>query len=102
MAGDVAGFYDALAPDYERILVDWEASVARQGPALAALLGRLGVAPPAPVLDCTCGIGTQALGLAAAGFAVSASDLSAAAVERAGREASRRGLRLATAVADVR
>jgi SAM-dependent methyltransferase len=54
------------------------------------------------VLDVACGIGTQALGLAALGYAVTASDLSAAAVERARQEAGRRGLRIDFSVADMR
>ncbi|MFF7457216.1 class I SAM-dependent methyltransferase [Kitasatospora sp. NPDC008115] len=81
---------------------DWEASVARQGASLDALLrARLGDAP-ADVLDCACGIGTQALGLAAPGHRVTGTDLSAAAVARASREASARGPRLPVAAADMR
>jgi methylase of polypeptide subunit release factors len=52
--------------------------------------------PPYRVLDAAVGIGTQALGLAAQGFRVTGSDISLAAVKRAGEEAGRRGLRLVT------
>jgi glycine/sarcosine N-methyltransferase len=90
-------FYDDLAPDYHLIFADWEASIARQAEALAPLLGAAET-----VLDAACGIGTQALGLARAGFAVTASDVSPAAVARCAREATARGLLIRTAVADLR
>jgi SAM-dependent methyltransferase len=60
------------------------------------------VADARTVLDVACGIGTQSLGLAALGYDVAASDLSAAAVERARREAEARGLRISFSVADMR
>jgi SAM-dependent methyltransferase len=94
----VARFYDELAADYHLIYPDWDASLRRQGAALTRLIGRTG----ADVLDCACGIGTQALGLALHGQHVSGTDLSRAAVARAGREAAHRGLRLRLAVADMR
>ncbi|MEV7069645.1 class I SAM-dependent methyltransferase [Streptomyces sp. NPDC093990] len=91
-------FYDSLAPDYHRIFADWDASMARQSAALGALLG------PGPhrVLDCSCGIGTQAIGLALAGHRVVGSDISPVAVTRAAAEAAARGARLPTAAADMR
>lgn len=97
-------FYDELAPFYHLLYPDWAASVERQGAALDALLRELGVTPGAPVLDAACGIGTQTLGLAARGYAVSASDLSPGAVARLGRELAARGLagRVTTAVRDLR
>ena len=85
-------FYDELAPFYHLLYPDWEASVARQGAALDALLRASGVAPGAPVLDAACGIGTQTLGLAVRGYALSASDLSPGAVARLRQELATRGL----------
>jgi len=35
----VQAFYDELAPLYHLVYEDWEASVARQGTALASLIG---------------------------------------------------------------
>jgi glycine/sarcosine N-methyltransferase len=90
-------FYDDLAADYHLIFADWEASIARQAEVLTALLR-----DAETVLDAACGIGTQALGLARAGFAVTASDVSPAAVARCAREAAARGLPIRTAVADLR
>jgi SAM-dependent methyltransferase len=54
------------------------------------------------VLDCTVGIGTQAIGLAAAGYRVRGTDLSPGAIRRAGREARRAGVDLPLQVADIR
>ncbi len=54
------------------------------------------------MLDAAVGIGTQALGLATHGFQVTGSDISPAAVQRAGGDAARRGIRLPCLVADVR
>ncbi|MGV9563828.1 class I SAM-dependent methyltransferase [Streptomyces sp. NPDC003480] len=94
----VARFYDELADDYHLIYSDWEASVRRQGEALDALIGRVRAA----VLDCSCGIGTQAIGLALRGHRVTGTDLSPRAAARAAREAARRSVSLRTAAADMR
>ncbi|MEU1511095.1 class I SAM-dependent methyltransferase [Streptomyces sp. NPDC005811] len=91
-------FYDGLADDYHLIYADWDASVRRQGRALDALLGRAG----AKVLDCSCGIGTQAVGLALHGHEVTGTDLSPRAAARAAREAALREVPLRTAAADMR
>jgi SAM-dependent methyltransferase len=96
-------FYDALAPFYHLIFPDWEASIARQAAALDEVI-RAELAPGAErtVLDVACGIGTQALGLAALGYRVTASDLSPAAVARLKEEVTRRGLVIDAKVADMR
>ena len=65
----------------------------------ALIRGELGDAPQR-VLDCSCGIGTQAIGLALRGHDVLATDLSPGAVERAAREAAAMGTHLAIGVAD--
>ncbi len=54
------------------------------------------------VLDVSCGIGTQALGLAKLGYEVTASDLSQEEVERAKREAASRSLMITFSTADMR
>ena len=99
---DPQTFYDSLAGDYHLMFGDWWASAERQGAVLSGMLGDRGVAPHATVLDCTCGIGTQALPLAARGYRVTGSDLSAAAVERARAEADARGIDIRLRTADVR
>jgi ubiquinone/menaquinone biosynthesis C-methylase UbiE len=99
---DPRAFYDDLAGDYHLMFGDWWASAERQGVVIGELLRRNGVHPPAALLDCTCGIGTQALPLAAQGFRVTGSDLSTAAVARAATEAHDRGIAIELSVADVR
>ena len=95
-------FYDALASDYDLIFADWQASVRRQAEILDRIIRGHLAAWPLAVLDCTCGIGTQAIGLALRGYRVHATDLSAAAVERAQREAAAAGATLKFGIADVR
>jgi SAM-dependent methyltransferase len=98
-------FYDELVPYYDLIFPDWDASMARQGDALALVirdtLGRSAPASPR-LLDVASGIGTQSLPLAARGFLVTARDLSPQAIARLAREAAERGLTLDTGVADMR
>lgn len=100
---DTTGFYDALADGYHLIFIDWAATRARQGELFAGLIREALGAGPRDVLDASCGIGTQALGLAAQGHRVFASDISPASVARAEREAAASGLTFAgVAVADLR
>lgn len=103
MVDQVQSFYNELAGSYHLIFEDWDASIRRQAGALSAILERV-CGPPGQVriLDCACGIGTQALGLASLGYNVTACDLSAAAVERLRLESARRGLNIETLVADMR
>ena len=54
------------------------------------------------VLDVSCGIGTQSLGLAKLGYRVTASDVSPHAVKRAKKEAALRDLQITFRVADMR
>ncbi|WNI25388.1 class I SAM-dependent methyltransferase [Streptomyces sp. ITFR-16] len=101
----VRHFYDDLAADYDLMYADWQASIERQAAALSTLID---AALPADgplaydVLDCACGIGTQALGLAALGHRVTGTDLSPVAADRAAKEAAERGLSLRTTAADMR
>lgn len=95
-------FYDALAPYYHLIYPDWEASSRRQSEALVTILSEFRLRPGDRLLDAAAGIGTQALGLAAAGYDVSASDVSAGAIDRLAQEAARRGLSVPAQVADLR
>ena len=99
---DPREFYDDLAADYHLMFRDWWASATWQGGVLTGLLRRHGIDPPATVYDCTCGIGTQALPLAAAGFRVTGSDLSESAVARARTAARERGIDVRLTVADLR
>jgi glycine/sarcosine N-methyltransferase len=99
---DPRDFYDGLAEHYHLIYADWAASIERQAAALDRVITAALGEGPHSVLDCTCGIGTQALGLARLGHRVTGTDLSPGAVERARTEARGLGLDIAFDVADVR
>lgn len=96
-----ASFYDQLAPFYHLLYEDWDRAIERQGAALEGLLREHGVAPGQPILDAAAGIGTQTIGLAARGYQVTASDLSAGAIARLEHELSRRSLRADARVDDL-
>lgn len=57
----VANFYDLLSADYHAMYTDWRSEVLRQGKILDAFIRRHCGARQVSVLDCTCGIGTQAM-----------------------------------------
>ncbi len=92
--------YGDLARDYEWLFGD--EVVGRQGrfgatsPGSRELLEEAvgALRPGAAILDCACGIGADAAALADRGFAVTATDASAAMVAQARRRAAERGLRL--------
>jgi SAM-dependent methyltransferase len=98
----VQRFYDDLAGRYHLVYPDWEAAIERQGQALSELMERALGAGRRRVLDCACGIGTQAIGLARRGHRVAGADLSVTAVRRAAREARERDVRLAAVGSDMR
>ncbi len=78
----VLGLYAGLADDFHLIHEDWDATVKCQGEALDRMIGAALGPGPHRLLDCSCGIGTQALGLAAMGHGVHATDISPEAVAR--------------------
>lgn len=100
--GSVREFYDQLAVDYHLIYPDWRGAVRRQGAVLDRLVRTLLGDGPFSILDCACGIGTQAIGLALRGHHVHATDLSAASVERARTEAASFGADITFGLADFR
>jgi len=100
MSDPVSGFYDELAENHHLIFKDWEASIGWQSEVFGGLVETLG--QRLRILDCACGIGTQALGLARRGHSMVGTDLSAGAIRRARREAGKRGLSIRFEVADFR
>jgi SAM-dependent methyltransferase len=98
----MSDFYDRMAGLYHLIFPNWEERIQRQAGQLAGIIHDRWGGGARTVLDVSCGIGTQALGLARRGFAVTASDLSAGAVARARDEARRRGLDIDFSVGDMR
>jgi cyclopropane fatty-acyl-phospholipid synthase-like methyltransferase len=101
MAGNIVGFCEELADFYHLIFEDWDSAIERQAKILGHLLTVEIDGGLLRVLDCACGIGTQAIGLARAGHQVVASDLSEAAISRGQREARQRGLSISFRVSDM-
>jgi SAM-dependent methyltransferase len=95
-------FYDAMAPFYHLIYPNWEASISRQAALLDTLIHDYWGDEANSILDASCGIGTQSLGLAQLGYQLTASDLSAASMRRAKAEAQKRHLAIRFSVADMR
>jgi glycine/sarcosine N-methyltransferase len=99
---DVLDFYRTLAPNYHLIFNDWHRSIQRQSTVLDTLLRQYLPETRRTVLDCACGIGTQALGLALLGYAVTGTDISPEQIERAKQEAANLGVEIPLSVADFR
>jgi SAM-dependent methyltransferase len=97
----MADFYDEFAARYHLIFADWAESVERQGQIFSAIV-REHWPGHRSVLDVSCGIGTQSIGLALNGFWVKGSDISALAIERARSEAAERQLVIEFSVCDMR
>lgn len=86
---DQEALFDNIAEDYDLLLEDWENDLLAQGRQLDALIRNFAKAPVRHVLDCTCGIGTQCIGLAKQGYRTTGIDISGKSIRRANREASR-------------
>lgn len=95
-------FYDERVPHYHLLFEDWETSIERQGALLDGIIRSEWGERVCSVRDVTCGMGTQAIGLAQRGYPVEASDLSLQAIERAKEETDKRGLTIHYTVSDMR
>ena len=93
-------FYDNLASQYDKLFQDWQATTREQANILERIFRGNGFDRSASVLDCACGIGTQAIGLAALGYAVTGSDLSRVELEEAAKRAAENGVALRLEPAD--
>ena len=98
----VQTFYDGMASRYDRLFLDWEGATREQAAILDQIFKAQGFDRRARVLDCACGIGTQAIGLAALGYAVTGSDISGKALSEAEQRAAARGLAIRLERADFR
>jgi glycine/sarcosine N-methyltransferase len=102
MSNQTQQFYDNLADDYHLIFANWKKSVRKQGVTLDKLIKSFGYESSMDLLDCSCGIGTQAIGLALQGYNVQGTDLSPKSIARAKKEAKKFGLNMKFQVADFR
>lgn len=100
---NAADFYNGMSDDYHLIGSDWQRVVQTQAQIINNLIkGRICIGTPLKVLDCSCGIGTQSIGLAQLGYNVLGTDVSERARNQARGEAERLKLNCHFSVDDMR
>ena len=87
-------FYDKMAAQYDKLFLDWHDATQEQAVILNTLFTDSGFDRTAKILDCACGIGTQAIGLAELGYSVTASDISEGELAEAAGRAEERGVKI--------
>lgn len=95
-------FYDSLASRYDKLFLDWQTATQEQAVILNRLFSENGFDNTARILDCACGIGTQAVGLARLGYSVTASDISEGALSEAKERAEKNHAAIRFAHGDFR
>ena len=87
-------FYDNMASQYDKLFLDWQSTTKEQAAILDQIFRENGFDTSASLLDCACGIGTQAIGLAAIGYQVTASDISDGELAEAKKRAEKNGVEI--------
>ncbi len=87
-------FYDNMATQYDKLFLDWQAATREQALILDRIFREYGFDRSAELLDCACGIGTQAIGLAVLGYPVTASDISRGELIEAKKRAAENGVQI--------
>ena len=95
-------FYDNLASQYDKLFLDWQAATQEQAAMLSRIFADHGFDQSAQILDCACGIGTQAIGLAAMGYYVTGSDISDGEIAEARERAAKNHVSICFEHADFR
>lgn len=95
-------YYDYFADKYYIMLKNWKDKINQQGKILKSILEKYSKNKVMTILDCTCGIGIQAISLAQEGFIVVGSDLSQNELDFATEEARKRNLDINFLKADCR
>lgn len=93
-------FYDSMATQYDKFYLDWQKTIHEEAAFLSDIFRSNGFDQSAHILDCACGIGTQAIGLAALGYDVTASDISAGEIAEAKKRAEENKVALCLKQAD--
>ena len=89
-----------MASHYDKLFLDWNATTKEQAVLLQSIFRKFNCNDGASVLDCACGIGTQAIGLAALGYNVTASDISDGEISEARTRAKKANVDIRFANAD--
>ena len=95
-------FYDDMAASYDKLFLDWQAATREQAVILDRIFRAEGFDVSSRILDCACGIGTQAIGLASLGYSVTASDISDGELDQAEKRAEENRVKIRFAHADFR
>lgn len=98
----IQSFYNNLASQYDKLFLDWQATTEEQALILDKLFKDNGYDNKSKILDCACGIGTQAIGLASLGYNVTASDISEGELDEARGRASQNNVKICFKNADFR
>ena len=93
-------FYDNMASQYDKLFLDWTATTKEQAVILDRVFTESGFDCDASILDCACGIGTQAIGLASMGYLVTASDISDGELAEARKRAKENNVQICFEHAD--
>ena len=96
----IQSFYDHLATQYDKLFLDWQSTTREQAVILEKLFKDHGFDRSARILDCACGIGTQAIGLATLGYSVTGSDISEGELAEARKRAAENQVQISFLRAD--
>lgn len=95
-------FYDDMATSYDKLFLNWQAATREQAVILDRIFRAEGFDASSRILDCACGIGTQAIGLASLEYSVTASDISDGELAQAGKRAEENRVEIRFAHGDFR
>lgn len=98
----IQSFYDNLSSQYDKLFLDWQATIKEQSVILDKLFKDNGYDNKSKILDCACGIGTQSIGLAIMGYNVTASDISNGELIEARERAIKNNVKICFENADFR
>ena len=99
---DQETLFDGFADNYDLLLPNWENDLKEQAIILDRFFKKYAPKPLKKILDCTCGIGTQSIGLGLLGYDVTGTDISGKSIQRAIKEARRMGVDIEFKKADIR
>lgn len=92
-------FYDNIADKYHWFFSSWDKIMERQTKQISSILEKYNVKT---ILDCSCGSGLQAIGLAKHGYSVDGGDISQNMIEQARKNAKEAGVNVNFKQADFR
>ena len=98
----VQSFYDNLATQYDKLFSDWNITTKEQAVILDKIFKDNGYDKSCDILDCACGIGTQAIGLASLRYNITASDISLEELKEAKKRAETNSVKIDFKNADFR